>query len=149
MSLSKSPGVGDGQEEAWHAAVHGVTRIGHDWATKLNWTDHFVIILNGFLRPYPPWHPFSAIKHWIYWYCVCFNVMGGVGQCNRWKLFAQIISTNARTDKRNRLKNTCFFLSFSKRLVSISNILKQFLSFLQKEGLNIHVNTTVKSIIVE
>ena len=60
----------------------------------------------------------------------------------------KFISTNARTDKRNRLKNTCFFLSFIKRLVSISNILKQFLSFLQKEGLNIHVTTTAKSIIV-
>ena len=24
--------------EAWHAAVHGVAkRVGHDWATKLNW----------------------------------------------------------------------------------------------------------------
>ena len=25
--------------EAWHAAVHGVERVGHDWATELNWTD--------------------------------------------------------------------------------------------------------------
>ena len=25
--------------EAWHAAVHGVARVGHDWATELNWTD--------------------------------------------------------------------------------------------------------------
>ena len=24
--------------EAWHAAVHGVAKNGHDWATKLNWT---------------------------------------------------------------------------------------------------------------
>ena len=24
--------------EAWHAAVHGVTRVGHDWVTELNWT---------------------------------------------------------------------------------------------------------------
>ena len=23
--------------EAWHAAVHGVTRVGHDWATEMNW----------------------------------------------------------------------------------------------------------------
>ena len=23
--------------EAWHAVIHGVTRVGHDWATKLNW----------------------------------------------------------------------------------------------------------------
>ena len=25
--------------EAWHAAVHGSQRVGHDWATELNWTD--------------------------------------------------------------------------------------------------------------
>ena len=23
--------------EAWRAAVHGSQRVGHDWATKLNW----------------------------------------------------------------------------------------------------------------
>ena len=23
--------------EAWRAAVHGVKRVGHDWATELNW----------------------------------------------------------------------------------------------------------------
>ena len=25
--------------EAWHAAVPGVQRVGHDWATELNWLD--------------------------------------------------------------------------------------------------------------
>ena len=25
--------------EAWHAAVHGVQRNGHDWRTELNWTN--------------------------------------------------------------------------------------------------------------
>ena len=25
--------------EAWRAAIHGVTKSGHDWATELNWTD--------------------------------------------------------------------------------------------------------------
>ena len=25
--------------EAWHAAVHGVQRVRHDWATELNWTE--------------------------------------------------------------------------------------------------------------
>ena len=25
--------------EAWRAAVHGVAKVGHDWATELNWTD--------------------------------------------------------------------------------------------------------------
>ena len=25
--------------EAWHATVHGVQRVRHEWATKLNWTE--------------------------------------------------------------------------------------------------------------
>ena len=25
--------------EAWHAAIHGVARVGHNWATELNWTE--------------------------------------------------------------------------------------------------------------
>ena len=25
--------------EAWRASIHGVARVGHDWATKLNWTE--------------------------------------------------------------------------------------------------------------
>ena len=24
--------------ETWHAAVHGLPRVGHDWVTELNWT---------------------------------------------------------------------------------------------------------------
>ena len=26
-------------KEAWRAAAHGVARVGHDWATELNWTE--------------------------------------------------------------------------------------------------------------
>ena len=36
MSLSKLQELVMGRE-AWHAAVHGSQRVGHDWATKLNW----------------------------------------------------------------------------------------------------------------
>jgi len=25
--------------EAWRAAIHGSQRVGHDWATELNWTE--------------------------------------------------------------------------------------------------------------
>ena len=25
--------------EAWHAAVYGVAKVGHEWVTDLNWTD--------------------------------------------------------------------------------------------------------------
>ena len=28
--------------EAWRAAIHGVAKSGHDWATELNWTDCIV-----------------------------------------------------------------------------------------------------------
>ena len=28
--------------EAWRAVVHGSQRVGHDWATELNWTDSMV-----------------------------------------------------------------------------------------------------------
>ena len=27
--------------EAWHAVVHGVAKVGHNWATELNWTSLF------------------------------------------------------------------------------------------------------------
>ena len=37
MSLSKLQELVM-DREAWHAAVHGVTRVGHDWVTELNWT---------------------------------------------------------------------------------------------------------------
>ena len=30
------------EREAWHAAVHGVERVGHDWATELNWRLQFI-----------------------------------------------------------------------------------------------------------
>ena len=38
MSLSK-PQELVMDREAWCAAVHGVARVGHDWATELNWTE--------------------------------------------------------------------------------------------------------------
>ena len=38
----ESLGVGDGQG-AWSAAAHGVIRVRHDWATKLDWTDQHII----------------------------------------------------------------------------------------------------------
>ena len=34
--------------EAWHATVHGLQRVRHDWATELNWTE--LIYLLGFTR---------------------------------------------------------------------------------------------------
>ena len=37
MSLSKICELVMGRE-AWHAGVHGSQRVGHNWATELNWT---------------------------------------------------------------------------------------------------------------
>ena len=37
MSLSKLQEL-IMDRQAWHAAIHGVKRIGQDWATELNWT---------------------------------------------------------------------------------------------------------------
>ena len=30
-------------QEAWRAAIYGVQRIGHDWATELSWTDIYLM----------------------------------------------------------------------------------------------------------
>ena len=38
--------------EAWHAEVHGVKRVGHDWATELNWTEIIIEICNVIIKTY-------------------------------------------------------------------------------------------------
>ena len=45
--------------EAWHAAVHGVERVGHNWATELNWTE-IVFRICVFLRLRHHYHLLDA-----------------------------------------------------------------------------------------
>ena len=35
--------------EAWRTAVHGVARVGHDWATELNWTEllYYIVLVSA------------------------------------------------------------------------------------------------------
>ena len=35
--------------EAWHAAVHGVTKVGHDWSTELKWRKSLSFELSALL----------------------------------------------------------------------------------------------------
>ena len=35
--------------EAWHAAIHGVSKVGHDWATEMNWTELCCLLPPGLL----------------------------------------------------------------------------------------------------
>ena len=56
--------------ESWHAAVHGVARVGHDWATDLNWTEEG---LKGSSVPQREYKFFLINKHWCVpagWYYV-------------------------------------------------------------------------------
>ena len=50
VSLSKLWELVD--REAWHAAVHGVRRVKHDWVTELNWTSFYfspvTLLISGF-----------------------------------------------------------------------------------------------------
>ena len=51
--------------EAWCTAVHGSERIGHDWATELNWSESnfdlvFVLPQNNFTQVlFPAMHAFA------------------------------------------------------------------------------------------
>ena len=59
MSLSKLQELID--REAWSAAVHGFQRVGHDWATELNWHIHMCkYIALAFL-----WDTFKALHHFL------------------------------------------------------------------------------------
>ena len=49
--------------EAWCAAVHGVQRVRHDWATELNWT------VNYLSTPLMNWNVSSALFSYMMHFC--------------------------------------------------------------------------------
>ena len=42
--------------EAWRAAVHGIARVGHDWATELNWMALELCLKYPYLSWYISWY---------------------------------------------------------------------------------------------
>ena len=57
--------------EAWHAAVRGLQRVGHNWATELNWTEPQCLM--KLTRP-PSWT-----------YLVPISLCGVLGLCHSFK----------------------------------------------------------------
>ena len=55
--------------EAWHAAAHGLQRVGHDWATELNWVEwniklkKYAITITNFGKCYKGC--MQGVKNWI------------------------------------------------------------------------------------
>ena len=54
MSLSKLQELGM-DREAWSVAVMGSQRVGHDWATELNWTHYQIEVLTQVRNDICPW----------------------------------------------------------------------------------------------
>ena len=48
--------------EAWHVGVHGVTKIGHDWATELNWLKSHLVDRVPIWGFYSVFHPDGDIQ---------------------------------------------------------------------------------------
>ena len=66
MSLSKLQKLVM-DREVWSAAVHGVQRVGHDWATEMNWTE----LITSKFDFYPPFClPLPLFKLHIGFLCV-------------------------------------------------------------------------------
>ena len=65
--------------EAWHAAIHGVAKSWHNWATELNWTDVPCISPNG-QKSY-----FSSILN-IFKTTITTDHKGAKGSFWRWQL---------------------------------------------------------------
>ena len=51
--------------EAWCAAIHGSQRVGHDWATELNWI-HLFPIFHPEVASAPIWGLYLLLVTWIF-----------------------------------------------------------------------------------
>ena len=72
--------------EAWRSAIHGVQRVGHDWATELNWTK------SSFPSPPSP-SQFHSLILWIWLFLI--PVISGIMQSSvyDWLISLKIMSS--------------------------------------------------------
>ena len=52
--------------EAWRAAIHGLQRVGHDWATELKWTDIFYFVSSNSLVALMVKNPPAIQETWVW-----------------------------------------------------------------------------------
>ena len=118
---SMDMGLGGLQEsvmdrEAWHAAVHGVTKSRNNWATELNWTEHTILKMNGNSITIP--YSFRAyFKHRVLfvWYvdkkCTWLSVFVSTLKQNFQSFFKSPNHLNGSTtwDCKTRLETKCWY----------------------------------------
>ena len=73
--------------EAWHAAIHGSQRVGHDWVTELNWTEYilyfsYCIVQCFFVCLFVSFFLYLlALKHSLYLPSLCLHSFSEILDC--------------------------------------------------------------------